>query len=103
MDNGKIAPRKITGGNSTRAARSTIVITDVRNESTMSVPKTQLVASISNEVRKDQQAVSDTYSACLRLCKPDDESCKNSCDAKANASAASKRMLRCEQMAADFK
>jgi tetratricopeptide (TPR) repeat protein len=65
--------------------------------------KTQLVASVSTEVRKDQQAVSDTYSACLRLCKPDDPSCKNACDSKANASAPSKRMLRCEQVAADFK
>jgi tetratricopeptide (TPR) repeat protein len=65
--------------------------------------KAQLVASVSNEVRKDQQAVSDTYSACLRLCKPEDASCKNACDSKANASDPSKRMLRCEQVAADFK
>jgi tetratricopeptide (TPR) repeat protein len=65
--------------------------------------KTQLVAAISNEVRKDQEAVSDAYRACLRLCKPDDTACRSACDGKANASEPSKRMLRCEQLAADFK
>jgi tetratricopeptide (TPR) repeat protein len=61
------------------------------------------VAAMSNEVSKDQKAVSDIYSACLRLCKPDDQSCKTACDSRATASEPSKRMLGCEQVAASFK
>jgi tetratricopeptide (TPR) repeat protein len=62
-----------------------------------------LIAQISQEVSKDQQAVADTYSSCLRLCKPDSAPCKNACNDKAESSEPRKRMQRCEQIVTGFK
>jgi tetratricopeptide (TPR) repeat protein len=64
---------------------------------------TGLIAQVSQEVGKDQQAVADTYSACLRLCKPDSAPCKNACNDKAENSEPRKRMRRCEQIVTSFK
>lgn len=63
----------------------------------------RLVAQISQDVRKDQQAVSETYSSCLRLCKPDNPSCKITCNDKAEKSEPSRRMQRCEQTVTGFR
>jgi tetratricopeptide (TPR) repeat protein len=65
--------------------------------------KQSLVASMSGQVRKDQEAVQSTYSACLRACKPNDASCKAACDKKANDSDASVRMQSCAESVARFK
>ena len=62
-----------------------------------------LIAQTSQEVSKDQQAVADTYSSCLRLCKPDSAACKNACNDKAESSEPRKRMQRCEQIVTSFK
>jgi hypothetical protein len=62
-----------------------------------------LIAQISQEVRKDQQAVSETYSSCLRLCKPDNPPCKPACNDKAEKSEPSRRMQRCEQTVTSFR
>jgi tetratricopeptide (TPR) repeat protein len=62
-----------------------------------------LIAQISQEVSKDQQAVAETYSSCLRLCKPDSPPCKNACNDKAESSEPRKRMQRCEQIVTSFK
>ena len=62
-----------------------------------------LVAQISQEVSRDQQAVAETYSSCLRLCKPDSPPCKNACNDKAESSEPRKRMQRCEQIVTSFK
>jgi tetratricopeptide (TPR) repeat protein len=61
------------------------------------------IIPIAENARQDQQAVAETYSACLRLCKPEDPSCKNACQNKATASEASQRMLRCAQVATGLK
>lgn len=61
------------------------------------------VASMSGRVRKDQEAVHDTYSACLRACAPNDLSCKSACDKQANSSDANMRMQRCSDVVASFK
>jgi tetratricopeptide (TPR) repeat protein len=63
----------------------------------------RLVGQISQEVGRDQQAVADTYSSCLRLCKPDSAPCKNACNDKAESSEPRKRMQRCEQAVTSFK
>jgi hypothetical protein len=63
----------------------------------------QLVTSVSDGASKDQQAVADTYSSCLRLCKQDDPSCKSRCDDKATKSDPSKRMLHCDDVVTSFK
>jgi tetratricopeptide (TPR) repeat protein len=62
-----------------------------------------LIAQVSQEVGKDQQAVADTYSSCLRLCKPDSAPCKSACNDKAESSEPRKRMQRCEQIVTSFK
>jgi tetratricopeptide (TPR) repeat protein len=62
-----------------------------------------LIAQVSQEVSKDQQAVAETYSSCLRLCKPDSAACKNACNDKAESSEPRKRMQRCEQIVTSFK
>ena len=62
-----------------------------------------LIAQISQEVSKDQQAVAETYSSCLRLCKPDSAPCKNACNDKAENSEPRKRMRHCEQVVTSFK
>jgi tetratricopeptide (TPR) repeat protein len=62
-----------------------------------------LIAQVSQEVSKDQQAVAETYSSCLRLCKPDSAPCKNACNDKAESSEPRKRMQRCEQIVTSFK
>jgi tetratricopeptide (TPR) repeat protein len=62
-----------------------------------------LVASISQKVGRDQQAVTDLYTSCLRLCKPSDPACKAACDDRANKSDANRRMLACEEVAARLK
>jgi tetratricopeptide (TPR) repeat protein len=62
-----------------------------------------LIAQVSQDVSKDQQAVADTYSSCLRLCKPDSAPCKNACNDKAESSEPRKRMQRCEQIVTSFK
>ena len=62
-----------------------------------------LIAQISQDVRKDQQAVSGTYSSCLRLCKRDDPSCKIACNDKAEKSEPGRRMQRCEQTVTSFR
>jgi tetratricopeptide (TPR) repeat protein len=61
------------------------------------------IAQVSQEVHKDQQAVAETYSSCLRLCKPDSPPCKNACNDKAESSGPRKRMQRCEQTVASFR
>jgi hypothetical protein len=65
--------------------------------------KIHLIESISADAQRDEQAVADTYSSCLRLCKPNDPSCKNTCDSKSTTSDPSKRMLRCDQVVSSFK
>jgi hypothetical protein len=82
---------------------TTVFLDYLKNHKLLEQGKTRLVAAVSNEVSKDQQAVSDAYTACLRLCKPDDPACRPTCDGKANASEPGKRMLSCEQLAASFK
>jgi len=62
-----------------------------------------LIASMSGQVRKDQDAVRTTYNACLRGCAPNDASCRGTCNEKANGSDASKRMLRCTKVVVSFK
>jgi tetratricopeptide (TPR) repeat protein len=62
-----------------------------------------LITSMSGQVRKDQEAVRSTYNACLRACAPNDASCRGTCDEKANSSDASKRMLRCTEVVVHFK
>jgi len=62
-----------------------------------------LIAQVSQEVSRDQQAVAETYSSCLRLCKPDSPACKNACNDKAESSEPRKRMQRCEQIVTSFK
>jgi hypothetical protein len=59
-------------------------------------------AAISQDVTRDQQAVSDIYSACLRLCDADDQACRNACNGKAKASEPGQRGQRCEQVAASL-
>jgi tetratricopeptide (TPR) repeat protein len=61
------------------------------------------IASMSGQVRKDQEAVHDTYSACLRACAPNDASCKGACDKQANSSDANMRMQRCSDLVVNFK
>jgi tetratricopeptide (TPR) repeat protein len=61
------------------------------------------IAQVSQEVHKDQQAVAETYSSCLRLCKPDSLPCKNACNDKAESSGPRKRMQRCEQTVTSFR
>jgi tetratricopeptide (TPR) repeat protein len=62
-----------------------------------------LVASMSGQVRKDQEAVQSIYQACLRGCASNDASCKGICSEKANGSDASKRMSRCTEVVMRFK
>jgi tetratricopeptide (TPR) repeat protein len=63
----------------------------------------RLIAQTSQEVTRDQEAVAETYSSCLRLCKPDNPPCKNACNDKAESSEPRKRMQRCEQAVTSFK
>jgi len=65
--------------------------------------KLVLIEAISREVSRDQQTVSDAYASCLRLCKPDDPSCKAACDDRATKSEASRRMMACDDVAARLK
>jgi hypothetical protein len=62
-----------------------------------------LIASMSGQVRRDQEAVQSTYQACLRSCAPNDASCKATCNEKADSSDANMRMLRCTEIATQFK
>jgi hypothetical protein len=62
-----------------------------------------LITSNSAEVRKDQIAVAEVYSSCLRLCRQDDMACKKTCDDNANNSEPSKRMNQCESVVDKFK
>jgi tetratricopeptide (TPR) repeat protein len=61
-----------------------------------------LIASVSGQVRKDQEAVSSIYNACLRGCPPNDDSCRGTCNEKANGSDANKHMLHCAEIVARF-
>jgi hypothetical protein len=58
---------------------------------------------MSGQVRKDQEAVSSIYNACLRECPPNDDSCRRTCNEKANGSDAYKRMSHCAEIVASFK
>jgi tetratricopeptide (TPR) repeat protein len=62
-----------------------------------------LIASMSGQVLKDQEAVQSIYKACLRGCAPNDASCRGTCNEKANGSDASKRMSRCTEVVMHFK
>ncbi len=62
-----------------------------------------LIAAMSGQVGKDQEAVRSAYQACLRECAPNDASCRGTCNEKANGSNASKRMLRCTEIVMRFK
>jgi tetratricopeptide (TPR) repeat protein len=62
-----------------------------------------LIASMSGQVGKDQEAVQSTYQICLRACVPNDAACRGTCSEKANGSDASKRMLRCTGIVMRFK
>jgi tetratricopeptide (TPR) repeat protein len=57
-----------------------------------------MIASMSAQVHKDQEAVQSTYRACLRGCTADDGSCKKTCREKAESSDASMRMLHCGEI-----
>jgi tetratricopeptide (TPR) repeat protein len=57
----------------------------------------------SQSVRKDQDAVQDIYRACLRGCATPDNSCKNTCNGKADGSDSSKRMMPCREIVGNFK
>jgi tetratricopeptide (TPR) repeat protein len=61
-----------------------------------------LIASMSGQVRKDQEAVSSTYKACHRGCAPNDDSCRSTCNEKANGSDANKHMLHCAEIVTRF-
>jgi hypothetical protein len=62
-----------------------------------------LITSMSGQVRKDQEAVQSIYQACHRGCAPNDASCKGTCSEKANSSDASKRMSQCTEIVMRFK
>jgi osmotically-inducible protein OsmY len=62
-----------------------------------------LIASMSGQASKDQQAVQTAYRTCLRGCTPNDASCKVSCNSTAENSDANKRVLRCAEIVAQFK
>jgi tetratricopeptide (TPR) repeat protein len=61
-----------------------------------------MMVTMSGQVRTDQEAVHDTYSACMRGCAPNDASCKSVCDQQANNSDANRRMQRCSDMVVNF-
>jgi len=61
-----------------------------------------LIASMSGQVRKDQEAVSSIYNACLRGCPPNDGSCRGTCNEKANGSDVNKHMLHCAEFVTRF-
>lgn len=63
----------------------------------------KLIASMSGQVRKDQEAVSSIYNGCLRGCPPNDDSCRAACNDKANGSDAYKHMLHCAEIVTRFK
>jgi len=62
-----------------------------------------LIAAMSGQAGKDQEAVQSTYQACLRGCAANDASCKETCNEKANGSDASKHMSRCTEIVMRFK
>jgi hypothetical protein len=64
---------------------------------------TKVNGTASALLRQDQAAVQDAYRTCLRGCSATDNACKATCNEKANASDASKRMLRCRDLATNFK
>jgi hypothetical protein len=65
--------------------------------------KRDLIASMSGQVRKEQETVQRTYNACLRGCLPNDGACKRTCNEKANVSDAKKHMLHCAEIVERFK
>jgi hypothetical protein len=62
-----------------------------------------LIASMSGQVRKEQETVQSIYNACLRACPPNDDSCRRTCNEKANVSDAKKHMLHCAEIVERFK
>jgi hypothetical protein len=62
-----------------------------------------LIASMSGLVRREQEAVQSTRSACLRSCAPNDAACRGTCNEKANGSDANVRMQRCAEIVMRFK
>ena len=62
-----------------------------------------LLATMTAEVRKDQQAVSAMYLSCVKQCSESDTSCRSACDKKSNASDPNSRMLQCQDRAGEFK
>jgi tetratricopeptide (TPR) repeat protein len=62
-----------------------------------------MMVSMSGQAGKDQEAVHDTYGACLRSCASNDASCKSACDEQANNSDANMRMQRCSEIVVNFK
>lgn len=62
-----------------------------------------VIAAMSGKARDDQQAVQNTYRACLRDCRTGDAACRTVCNQKAEVSEANTRMSRCADITGDFK
>jgi tetratricopeptide (TPR) repeat protein len=62
-----------------------------------------LIQSMSGQVRSDQKSVQSIYWACLHDCALDDATCARTCNGKAGGSDAARRMLRCGDIADNFK
>ncbi len=84
-------------------ANGNLFIEQLKRRGLFDTAKFPLVATISQEVSRDQQVVIETYTSCLRLCKPNDPTCKLACDDRATKSDASRRLLACDDVAAHLK
>jgi tetratricopeptide (TPR) repeat protein len=84
-------------------ANGNIFIEQLKRRGLLEREKVVLVAAISQEVGRDEQAISTTHAACLRQCTPNDPACKAGCDDRAARSDASRRMLACDELAARLK
>jgi hypothetical protein len=82
---------------------NTYVFTTYMQKHGLFTKDSTLIASMSGQVRRDQEAVQSTYRACLRDCAPNDASCKATCNEKADSSDANMRMLGCAKIATQFK
>jgi tetratricopeptide (TPR) repeat protein len=61
------------------------------------------LAGSSDKAQADAMSIHETYTSCLRECKPADQECRSRCDNKANTSEANARMLRCRTIVGQFK